>query len=217
LLALSVFDLCAQQAVKQDSIKEKTHLLRNIRVEVDLVPIVNMLVTNSETYSFETAAQMNINHKYFPIVEIGFAGANKVSDNDINFRTDALFSRIGLDLNLMKPKPDKPISNNFLLAGVRLGFSNFNYDYNNINIENDYWDEYKTYNISNQNTTKAWLEIVAGIRVEIIPKIYMGWSIKYKSIFGVETIGDISPWYIPGYGVNNDSNINVSYSIGYLF
>jgi hypothetical protein len=217
LFALCAFNLWAQQSNKEDSIKTQRGILKNIRVELDLVPILSIINSKSETYTYEVAAQANINHKYFPVLEIGFAGANKSALNEINYTTNAIFTRVGMDFNLMKPKPGKTTSHNFFLAGVRLGLSNFNFDYNNITVENNYWKETKTYDLNNQNSTKAWFEIVAGIRVEISPKIYMGWTIRNKNKLGTEILGEINPWYIPGYGINNDSNWGVNYAIGYLF
>lgn len=218
LFVLCALSLFAQQPnTKQDSVKTQRGIIKNIRVEVDLAPILSIISSDSKTYSYEAAAQININHKYFPVIEMGYAGANKTAFNEINFATNALFARVGMDFNLIKPKPGKTMSHNFFLAGLRLGFSNFNFDYNNITIKNDYWNESKTYNIDNHNTTKAWFEITAGIRVEILPKIYMGWTIRNKNKFGEKKLGELSPWYIPGYGVNKDSNWGINYAIGYLF
>lgn len=218
LLACCAFNLWAQQPSKQDSsIKAQRGIIKNIRVDVDLVPLLSVFDTRTTTYSYEAAAQVNLNHKYFPILEMGVAGTEKTAANNIHFETNAIFARVGVDYNLIKPKPGKTLSHNFFLAGLRLGFSNFNYDYNNITVENDYWNETKTYDLKNQNTTKAWVEIAVGLRVEVVPKIYMGWTIKYKSKLGRKNLGQLSPYYIPGYGVDNDSNWGINYAIGYLF
>lgn len=217
LFSFIALNLWAQQTNKPDSVKAQRGMIKNIRVEVDLVPLITMFSAESQTYSYEAAAQVNINHKYFPVLEMGLAGANKTAQNEINYTTNAIFARVGMDFSLIKPKPGKTLTHNFFLAGVRIGMSNFNFDYNNISVENDYWNETKTFNLNDQNITKVWFEITAGVRVEISPKVYMGWTIRNKNRFGQQIPGELSPWYIPGYGINKDSNWSVNYAIGYLF
>ena len=108
--------------------------------------------------------------------------------------------------------------NNVFLAGARLGFSSFKYDMTNIVVTDDYWNETTTLNFSNEPATKLWFEVVAGMRVEIFKNIYMGWSIRNRHILGQSVTGEMSPWYIPGFGKNiNGSNWGVNYSVGYKF
>lgn len=212
----ATFSVSAQKQ-KQDSIKASEKLFRNFRVEADMVPLAMLALGNNETYSFEGAVQTNLLGKYFPVIEGGFAGAEKTTDNNIYFKTSGPFGRIGLDFNVMKPKPGKKPTNNYFLAGVRIGFSAYEYQLHNVTVSQDYWGESLTRNFNNIAATNAWFEIVAGIRVEIIPKLYMGWTIRNKNLFGEPTPGEFHSYYIPGYGKNKSSNWGVNYAIGYMF
>lgn len=172
---------------------------------------------NSESYSFEGALQANLLGKYFPVIEAGFAGNEKTANNNIHFKTSGPFARIGLDFNAMKNKPGRKPSNNYFLAGVRLGFSAYEYQLNNVTVSQEYWNETLTRNFPNIQANTAWFEIVAGIRVEIVPKLYMGWTIRNKNRFSEPIDGNFHSYYIPGYGKNKSSNWGVNYAIGYMF
>jgi len=81
----------------------------------------------------------------------------------------------------------------------------------------DYWGDESRCNFNHIAASNAWFEIVAGIRVEIVPKLYMGWTIRNKNRFGEPTPGEFHSYYIPGYGKNKSSNWGVNYAIGYMF
>jgi hypothetical protein len=216
LVLFSTLQLNAQ--VKKEKKEQPKPLeLNGISVQGDIASLANTVITNGERYSFEGSVQAELNHKFFPIFEAGFAGANKTSPIDINYSTTGLYGRLGVDFNLLKKKKDSKPTNNLFLAGLRLGVSNFNYNISNIAITDDYWGGTQIINYSNQTTTKIWFEIVAGIRVEVLKNIYMGWMVRNKNLISQDVTGQPAPWYIPGYGINNSSNWGVSYTIGYKF
>jgi hypothetical protein len=123
-----------------------------------------------------------------------------------------------VDFNLIKPKKDRIPSNNMFFAGARIGFSPFSYSYNKVVVQNEYWGTAISQNFDNVTTTKVWFEIVAGMRVEVLKNIYMGWTVRNKKLFGEDMLGELSPWYIPGFGVKGEgSSWGVNYSVGYRF
>ena len=103
------------------------------------------------------------------------------------------------------------------MLGVRFGMSSFAYNITNVLIIDDYWGGSKPVIYENQLTTKTWYEIVAGVQVEVVKNVYMGWSVRNKSLLGQDPTGDVFPWYIPGYGVNVSGNWGFNYTLGYKF
>lgn len=218
MLWFCIYSVNAQNQNPKDTLKSNTvDFIDGIRLELDVVPVVTTLLSKGETYSFEGAVQTKIFQKYFPVAEFGFAGAKKLSTENVNFNTNGVFFRIGNDFSVMKQKEGSNKQNNLFLIGGRLGFSSFNYDLNNIIVRDDYWNESKTYNFSNLKSTKLWFEIAASVRVEIIKNIYMGWTIRNKRMLTNDADGKISPWYVPGFGVNSTSSWGVNYALGYMF
>jgi hypothetical protein len=223
IILISLFSLSATVNIiaqnaenKIDSVKVHKTWLHGIRAEVDLSSIVKSAISK-ETYSFEGAVQANILHKYFPVIELGYAGANHFANNDINFKTNSLFGRAGVDFKILNSKPDEEPAPHLLLFGVRLGMSPFNYNISNIQIVDNYWNETQTFDFHNNKTFKMWFEVAASVRVELLKNIFMGWTVRFKGKFAEDKQGQINAWYIPGYGVNNDSHWDFNYSIGYNF
>ena len=201
---------------KPDSVLKTT--FRGIRVEIDLAPVVSNFIYNGERFSYESGIYANIKQKYFPAVEVGYAGADKTTTENIHFKTSGIFGRVGVDFNLMKPKKDKLPTNNIFFAGVRLAFSPFTYSLTGITVPNDYWGPAVSQNFNNESTTKVWFEIVAGMRVEVSKRIYMGWTARNKSLIGEDIPGEVQPWYVPGFGIKGTGkNWGINYSIGYKF
>ena len=81
------------QTDKKQPERDKVKLLNSITVQADLASIV-ISSLGGDSYSLEGGVQVDLKHKYFPIVELGFAGANKVSIDDIGFKTSGLFGRL---------------------------------------------------------------------------------------------------------------------------
>jgi hypothetical protein len=204
------------EAVKNDTTK---HIRYNgFRVDVDVSPIITSFLNKGEVYNYEAAVQVNLNNKFYPVFEMGYSGASKTTTSDINYQGEALFYRLGLDFNLMKQKESKKKLNNVFLFGGRLGFSNFSYDLTGIQYSDDYWGAGEVIDKKNILATKLWFEIVAGIRVEIAKNIFLGWTVRTKSMLTKDNPGDIKPWHVPGYGINSDSGVwGFNYTLGYKF
>jgi len=216
LLLFCVISVRAQE--KKDSTKlAKTLLLNGVTVQADIASLIGSILSKGETYSTEGSVQIDLKHKYYPVVELGFGGANKLSADNIGFKANGLFGRIGVDINLLKQKKDAKPSNNLFLAGARIGITNFSYDITNVSITDNYWGGTEILNYPNQYATKVWFEIVAGVRVEVFKNIFMGWTVRNKNLLNQDTEGNISSWYIPGFGINGGSTWGFSYTLGYRF
>ena len=43
----------------------------------------------------------------------------------------------------------------------------------------------------------------------------MGWSLRYRIRMNMKKTEHTEPWYIPGFGKNNSTNLGVTYSLIY--
>jgi len=214
LLIISQIGVFAQSKKSEPKI-EKTNWWNGMLVQMDAASLVGSALTYKESYSLESAVQFDLNQKYFPVVEAGIAGADKITSTGNNFQTNGVFSRVGVDFNLMNKSKDSKPTNNLFMVGARIGFTAFNYNINNIEIADEYWKTTETLNYRNQFASKVWFEIVAGIKVELTKNIFVGWTVRNKNMIGQSTEGDVSPFYIPGYGNDTNPNWGFSYTIGY--
>lgn len=216
LAGLTVLNLYGQKQKEIETDSVDVPLYQGFRVEADLVPLVGM-VSGSETYSFEAAVQFYLKNKFYPIAEIGYGGADKTVLSGIRSKSSGLFYRLGLDFNLMKQKPGSKQSNNLFLVGARLGFSGYGYDLYNLQFAENYWGAQINKNMTGLTDARLWLELAASLRVEISKNIFIGWNIKRKNLIIKDVAGDFKSWYIPGYGISNESAYAFNYVIGYKF
>lgn len=186
-------------------------------IQVDAASIVRSTLMGNETYSAEAGLQLDLSHKYFPVLEIGYAGANKTSLENVQFKTNGMFGRVGIDFNLSKQKKESKPTSNLIFMGLRLGITNASYDINNVIITDNYWGGTTQIPYSNIKGLQAWYEITFGLKVEVAKNIFMGWAVRNKHLITQSKEGEISPWYIPGYGKKASSNWAISYTIGYKF
>lgn len=215
---MTAYTVQAQKKIIESADTIKTPLYNGFTIQADIASAVTSALGNGETYSYEAGIQVDLKHKYYPILELGIAGANKTTADNIGFNTNAPFGRIGVDFNILKKKPDSKPTNNLFLVGLRLGMSNFKYKITNATISNDYWGGAEVVDYSNiPASTKVWWEIIAGVRVEILKNVYMGWTVRTKNLLTQDTEGEVAPWYIPGYGISASGNWGVNYTIGYHF
>lgn len=216
-LAEGIHSQNTNNKVNVDSNYIRSPFLKGIRVELDVSPLVSTFILGTEHYQWQAATQFHLRNQYLPIVEVGVSGSNIHTPSGIHYRTDGLFYRVGLDISAIRPANDRQPTNHLLLVGARLGYSGFTYELNNIVINDPYWNRSEIRNGMQHTTSRFWMEIVAGLRVEIFTRAYLGWSIRYKSLFGYDVPGAYKPLFIPGYGMNNENNWAFSYLIGYKF
>lgn len=223
ILWISIFfvipeSISAQE--KADTTKTNTPLYQGFTVELNVVSLAEKLTSNGVSYSYEGNVQFNLKRKFFPVIQIGYGGADKVLINQTSFSGKGMYEKIGVDFNLMKQKKNGTTLNNYLLAGIRLGTSRVNYSIINSPIYNNsnYWGEtLPDVNYNSIISSNFWLEISGGIRVEIYKNIILGWNIQSKHLLNNISNGNIYPWYIPGYGKTATSVWGFSYIIGYRF
>ncbi|MCP9611462.1 DUF6048 family protein [Coprobacter tertius] len=196
--------------------KEATYtypLFNGLVVGVDLYNPVAKLF--GQKYSnYEASLELDLHNRFFPIWEIGI-GSAKSTPEDMNFTyrgKAALYNRIGMNYNIKYN--NKTLDG--VYAGIRYGFSTFNYDITDIRLESSYWDPENPVigEITGQHSRAQWIEALVGIRVKLYKGLMMGWTVRYKWKLNVKNNFQSTPWFIPGYGTSNNP-VSFTYSIYY--
>ncbi|MCL1868586.1 MAG: DUF6048 family protein [Paludibacter sp.] len=191
-------------------------IFRGVRLEVDLLSPLMHAIGASKGFYYQGAAAVNLNEKYFPTIEIGYGALdNKLSASGLTCNARALYYRIGLDYNVLNSKKPLRAMNNIFSIGARLGGSNLSYNIENVKITDDYWGGSKTLDLPNQRKFMIWWEVIAGVRVEILNNIFMGWNVRMKNVFSAPKQGEVYPYYIPGLGLYNGGKWEFNYYIGW--
>ena len=98
-------------------------LYNGVFVGIDLWGIGSGLLGGNMTSS-EVVACVDLKHRFFPTVEVGYGKTDEWSDDGIHYKSGAPYFRIGMDYNALYKKKH----GHMILVGLRYGFSSFNYD-----------------------------------------------------------------------------------------
>ena len=113
-----------EKTLVQGTSREKLPFIRGASVSADIFGIAGKIFGN-DYQSFEVAGEINLKNRFFPVVEIGYGTTDTTDDDkDIHYKVAAPYFRIGMNYNFFYKK-DTP---NSIFAGIRLGFSSFDYD-----------------------------------------------------------------------------------------
>ena len=208
---LGVLAQAPKQAPKQTPKKE---VLQGIYLSGDVFGYIYPIFVKDKYYSSEAALTVNLNNRFFPVIEVGFGHTDMVSQlYEIGYQTRAPYYRIGMDYN-MQYENGKP---NYIYLGGRIGYTDFNYSVDAPPLIDPVWGGEAPVQFTNVPSHAVWAEAVGGVRAEIMKNFYMGWALRYKYLVSQGDITNGGPWYIPGFGTGKKTAFGATYSITYYF
>ena len=208
LLLMSATGVSAQWkffSLQKDSIP----LFRGFAVSFDLVGAGMMQL--SDYGSYEGAFRVNIHDEWFPIVEIGYGKANYEMDEvtGIAYHTQAPYFRIGVDKNLLKDKHG-PYR---LYAGLRYAFTSYKVDLNCRPFKDPVWQWDTSFGAKDESCRYHWIEAVLGVDAKIYGPLHLGWSVRYKRRIAHKDGVIGRTWYVPGFGLDNDTRLGGTFNV----
>ncbi len=207
LILCSLLCVATMQAAENDSIYKGTQL------KLDLgTPILEIARSKAKVQSYEIAANVNLLHRFFPTLELGYAQADCTPEGG-TFNGKGGFARVGLDLATLKKNRTSPHK---LLVGVRVGTAVQDYTLSDITVHDSYWQTPAPINYHGVRCD-AWGEVTAGIQVQVYKAFYMGWAVRLKVLFTRGKAGAYTAYYIPGYGYKDDMNFGFNYYVAWNF
>ncbi len=206
---LLTLDISAQE--QTDTVKQEIY--KGLQFKIDIgSPILEIARSSAKVQSYEMAININLLQRFFPTLELGYAQADRTLTAG-TFSGKGGFARVGLDLSSLKKHRESP---NKLLVGVRLGTAVQDYTMTGLTLNDTYWHTRPTTDYHDMRCD-VWGEVVAGIQVQIYKDFYMGLAGRLKALFTRGKEGEITPYYIPGYGYKDDMNFGFSYYLGWQF
>ena len=194
----------------QTKAKEKSYeWVRGIRLGCDLsrfgLPIFQKGRIATE-FSIDTELKRN----FTPTFEAGFENST-VNNDRITYKSNGIYGRLGLDYNILKR--EAPSNRHSFFVGARYGFS-ASKQTTNWNISGDYFAI--TPNGSSSDIIGThWMELVVGLKVEVVKNLFLGWSLRERILFSTTGVENY-PYAIPGYGSGGKaSNLGLNYSVYY--
>ncbi|MCM1347807.1 MAG: DUF6048 family protein [Firmicutes bacterium] len=158
--------------------------------------------------------ELNMHNRYFPTLEIGLGQAN-ITPEEMNFTFKsgmAPYFKIGASYNVFYNSDPRYK----FLVGLRYGFSSFSYRVTDVTVTDSYWGTTSTFDIPRQNATVGYLDVLAGVRVNIFSNFSLGWDLRFHKILHESKATYGKPMYIPGYG-KRGAALTGSFSLVYTF
>jgi len=181
------------------------------RFGLDLARFAFILADPSEIGA-EASVDFEILRNLYPVFELGY---NSISESEEYFKYSAggIYGRAGFDYNFLKLK-DRSQHHTFTI-GARYGLSVFSHSAEDIYIQNAYWGDYVS-NSYEKDLRGHWVELVGGIKAELVPNLFLGWSLRYKILLNPDMDPLVAPELVPGFGTGGeDRSFGISYSIFY--
>lgn len=207
MLMISWQGLQAQEKVvvlEQDTIP----LLRGFQVSFDIFGAAQKALSSYGQY--EGALRVNLRDKWFPIVEIGYGIADTHDEvTEISYKTQAPYFRAGIDFNVLKNKH----ADNRVFVGARYAFTSYKIDVERRDLPDPIWNWDSGFSVTGAACNYHWMELVFGIDAKVFGPLHLGWSVRYKRrlFHNEDEIG--RSWYVPGFGIYNDSRLGGTFNV----
>jgi len=209
-LLVLLFAQAAQAQLKFFSLqKDSVPVFRGFALSFDLVGAG--MLSFGDYGQLEGALRVNLHDEWFPIVEAGYGKANHPTDEvtGISYRTKAPYFRIGIDKNLLKKKHGP----NRLYGGLRYAFTSYKVDLDRQDFPDPVWQWDTGFGATGVACKYHWLEVVLGVDAKIFGPLHLGWSVRYKRRLAHNEGILGKTWYVPGFGIYDDSALGGTFNV----
>ncbi|MEM6721828.1 MAG: DUF6048 family protein [Bacteroidota bacterium] len=190
-----------------------------LRIGVDLSKPIRMALED-DYQGFEIAADFRVTNKFYAAIEFGNE-QKTVDETQINFTTEGSFIKVGFDFNAYENWFGMQ---NAIIVGMRYGYSTHKQTLNRSTIyQTNQHTEGESLLTQEPGTEFSslnghWIEVVAGIKVEVYDNIYMGFSLRLNRLLSTKEPENFQNLFIPGFNkVTTDNNVGAgfNYTISY--
>jgi hypothetical protein len=214
-LILLSFLVNAQQK-KTDSIPPKIEKF-GIRFGADLFKLTRSFYDKNYK-GIEFVGDYRFTKNYYLAAEIG--NENKTTEDDrLNTTAKGTYIKAGFDYNSYENWLDM---RNMVFIGLRYGASTFSQQLNSYKLYNTstYFPEAPTV-ISGEKfngLSAQWLEVVVGMKAEVLKNIYVGFSVRMNKILSNTKPDNFDNLYVPGFNrtYNGDFGVGFNYTVSYF-
>lgn len=181
------------------------------RFGIDLARFIYLLADPPQKGA-ELSVDFEVYKNIYPVIELGYNSIYAIQES-FDYASAGTYGRAGFDYNVLNLK-DRSMHHT-ITVGFRYGTSIFTHSSENVVIPEGYWGDY--YPEPYENSLRGhWLEIVGGMKAEVVPNLFLGWSLRFKFLLNPDMDPVMIPELIPGYGTGGENKtFGFSYSIFY--
>lgn len=181
------------------------------RVGFDLAKVA-WLFLDPPQRGLELSLDAEVAENIYPVFELGYNSGN-ITYESYDYSSQGVYARLGADYNLL-PLKDRS-THHSISIGFRYALALFEHEATEILITNDLWGDLPAQSYAS-SPTAHWGELVLGMKAELFPNLFLGWSLRYKILFNRNLDPVMRPDLLPGFGsAMKDSSFGFTYSIFY--
>jgi hypothetical protein len=203
----------ADTTQSEGEVKKVYALPHQLRFGVDITrPIANLFLKTRQSYEFQV--DYAIKNETYLVAEAGWGSAN-IDYSDLRYKSNNMFLRVGVDKTMLTRIASSDWD--MLFVGMRYGFAPIKRSDATYTTTDSLWGNTSGM-IQGKSLTAHWLEVTAGIRVEMIQGLFLGWNIHGRFLLNQKPFRELPPSFIAGYGKGDkntifDYNFYVSYAL----
>jgi hypothetical protein len=161
---------------------------------------------------FELVADYRFTRRIWLAAELGNE-QKRTDEEQLDFTTRGSFLKVGFDYNGYENWLDME---NIISIGLRYGVSTFSHTLNSYDIynPNPYFGEAPAVqsNTEYNGYNASWVEVVAGIKVEVLNNIFVGFSARLNHLLTNKEPSNFSNLYIPGFNRTYEGAFGVGFN-----
>ena len=183
-----------------------------LRIGVSVSDLLQPLIYDNLEKAYAFQADLAID-RFMLVADVGtarYARAWKPQDTLASlyqYGTEGNYFKIGIDVNFLKDKEANTLfaKDDVIFWGLRYAHSSFT-----ASTTFDLVDEFgvwkETVVNSNDDLHAWWIEMVAGIKVEVLKNIFLGYTMQFRFLKRSSDDATLSPYDTPGFGSSNKKN-----------
>ncbi|MCQ2227280.1 MAG: DUF6048 family protein [Bacteroidales bacterium] len=180
---------------------------QGLSLGVDVSPLVMMIVKKGETKGLSFVGRYGLKNKLWANAEAGYENT-KYENQNFEYESNGAFIKIGLDYDLFHSEYF-PVNDN-IFVGFRYGYAWQRHSSDEFVIVDSYWGDYKG-SVDKTAVNSHILEALFGLRCEVLPHFYMGWTFRMKVLMASIHNDELEPYRVAGYG-SADSRVGMGFT-----
>lgn len=202
------------KADEEEKPAEPQYLIKKdngLAVGIDVSPFIMRAITDENT-GFAAVARYGIKDRVWAAAELGFEHCKSNNDN-FTYKSNGTFVRLGLDYDIFNNK--RFPTNDNIFIGFRYAYAWQSHECENFTITDDYWGGFSG-SVGNTSVNSHSLDALFGLRCEVLPHFYMGWSVRCRVLLYSAYDDSLTPFSVAGYGrFENKANLGFTYTLEY--
>lgn len=203
----------------QTTVKKPKYQRYGLRIGADISKIGRSIFDNNYK-GLELVADYRFNHNIYVAAELGYENKNTHTPQ-LQYTSQGTFLKVGLDYNTYQNWLDMQ---NQIFVGFRYATSICNQNLQQYSIyynTNGFFNQHDLITANREYTgiNAHWIELVAGLKVEVLHNLFAGFKIGLYYKLAATELDNFENLYIPAFGrTYQGSNLGIgfNYTISYL-